>query len=133
MNIHTHRRTLGFTAALLVALCGGLAFAYSGTWWSQWASEETQPAMCASGTVATRLECWGSNCDWVRMSCTNPNRELWGHTWTAYKSEEQGYNYCPTGYFVTGVDCQGNHCDDESLQCTQMVGAVQSNCQWVIL
>lgn len=131
MTMHRQRRTVGLLSTLVLTLCGGLAYAYSGTWWTHWSSEEDQPAMCANDTAATRLECWGSNCDWVRMSCNNPPRDLGSHSWTAYKSEEQGYNYCPTGSFVTGIHCHGSKCDDEALQCTQMYGAVQRNCQWI--
>jgi hypothetical protein len=131
MNINARRRALVLVSMLSVALGGGFAFAYSGAWTTQWTSEEYQPTMCADDTVATRLECWGSNCDWVRMTCNNAPRELWGHTWTTYKSEEEGYNYCPTGYFVTGIHCHGGYCDNEALQCTQMLGAVQNSCQWV--
>jgi hypothetical protein len=131
MNTNIRRGSLGSVCALAILAFGSSASAFSGTWWTNWNSEENQPAMCADDTVATRMECRGGNCDDVRFSCTNAPRDLWGHTWTDYKSEEVGYNNCPTNYFVTGVHCHGNNCDDLALQCTQMVGAAQSNCQWV--
>ncbi|HTU58582.1 MAG TPA: hypothetical protein VMF89_09110 [Polyangiales bacterium] len=115
------------TAGLLV----GTAYAFTGTWTSQWTSEELPPAMCADDTVATKVECNGSRCDNIRVTCTNAPRDLQGHSWTAYKSEEAGYNYCPAGSYATGIDCRGAYCDDEAIQCTRLTSAVQSNCQWV--
>ena len=109
----------------------GTAYAFSGSWTGPWASEETPPTMCADDTVATRLECSGSNCDNIRVSCTNAPKDLLGYSWGPYRSEEQGTNNCPAGSYATGVDCRGNYCDDESIQCTVMQGATHANCEWV--
>lgn len=130
-----NRRGIGNHLVRAVVIAGilmmGTAFAFTGTMYTRWHSEENQPAMCADDTVMTRIECSGGYCDNLRGKCVNPPREHGNYTYTAYKSEEEGYNYCPNGYYITGIDCHGSNCDNQSLQCTQMYGASHNNCQWI--
>ena len=109
----------------------GTAYAFLGTFWTHWHSEENQPAMCADDTSMTRIECSGGYCDNVRAKCETPPREHGSYYFTSYKSEEQGRNMCANGYNVTGIDCQGAYCDNQSLQCTRMYGGYNRSCEWL--
>lgn len=120
-----------WTSILAGILMIGTAYAYTGTMYTPWHSEENQPAMCADDTVLTRLECKGRYCDDVRGKCVNPPKQHGLYTYTPYSSEEEGGNYCPNGYYITGIDCHGSNCDDQSLQCTRMYDSSHKNCQWV--
>jgi hypothetical protein len=92
-------------------------------------SEETPPAACDPGSFISAIQCTGSYCDNIRISCRRfTNAALGGATWMDWVSEEQGLRLCPPNHLVAGFACRGSYCDNISLLCVEVTNLNITSC-----
>ncbi len=105
--------------------------------WDDWSvtafvSEESAPAVCPAGSVATGFECDDSYCDNIRLTChtvlgaTIGSAGPWGPWFSEEGAPSDDRYECPAGQGVRGLRCDGGFCDNISLQCSD-VGSVSSS------
>ncbi len=84
-------------------------------------SDNQNQAFCGSAGVMTGVECSGSLCDNVRITCsklssghltyTAPTASPGQCMWTPYYSEEEGPRAFPSAFTVNGQFCGGGYCE----------------------
>jgi hypothetical protein len=111
----------------LAAALDPMAFAWTGSWFS----EETPSSTCPNSQLVTAVACSGSYCDNMQIGC-HGSYPLGAPTWTSWFSEE-GTNWrtCSGSSYVSGMDCSGSFCDNISLECSPTGTTPASNtCAW---
>lgn len=99
---------------------------------SGYISEETPPASCSVGKVVTGIDCDGSYCDNVKITCSTLGTYTFTtRTWLGYFTDNGSttYKQCSTGYAMTGFACRGSYCDDVAIECTY-TGMGTNGCIW---
>jgi len=85
-------------------------------------SDERPPVVCDPGRFLSRVECKGSYCDDITITCQNvPNVKLGFSYWSEFFSEENtGPAGCVGNFFIAGLACKGDYCDDVALYCVEI-------------
>lgn len=103
-----------------------LTFACAPAWGqSMTTTDGGPPIICPQGFMTASLNCTGSYCDNITMTCSRNLREVTGLFWTRFV-ERDGANTATCGAaggpdgFMSGIACSGDYCDDIALQCTRL-------------
>ena len=127
-----------FALVLLCASC--MLISFSASAYFQYptipASEETPPAVCATGYAISHAKCTGGYCDNTQFICRNTNHKVsdrvWSHNFPYRDSRgvlRRGYN-CGSMQIMTGISCSESYCGKVSIECST-ISESRKDCKWM--